>query len=102
MSSVPPAVPMTDLEGRLASCEGPALREYYRVQLSALAVNARAQLGRGLAPADYQAYAALAEAAETAQAVLAEYPLSEPILAPANFAVHAFAGDTQVSLTPKP
>lgn len=95
MSQALPSVSLTELEARLASPEGPALRELYRVQLAALAVAARAHLRQGLAPDQYHACTALAEAADAAQTILAEYPCLESLPAPADFTVPSITGKMQ-------
>jgi hypothetical protein len=98
MFSAPPSTPITDLEARLASPEGPTLRESYRMQLATLAENARAHLRLGLTHAHYHACAALVDAAETAQAVLAEYPLPEPRPAPTHWDAQVATGNPPIPL----
>lgn len=68
---------MTELEQRLASPDGVAVRDDLARQLAALEERLRARLAASLPPAQYADAAALAEAARAAQEVLARWPVGQ-------------------------
>lgn len=65
---------MTELEERLATPEGPALREALLARTAALEQRLRAQLAAPLPRAEHADLAACADAARAAHATLRDWP----------------------------
>lgn len=63
----------TDLESRLASQQGEALREAYKKQLLAIAIDVHIQISNGVTPTDYPVARALANAVDAALDILDQH-----------------------------
>lgn len=72
----PPA--LTDLESRLASPEGEAVRGELAARLDALACRLRADVAGGLSRDDYGIWTAAIDAVLAAQEVLGRHPAASP------------------------
>ncbi|WP_144630569.1 hypothetical protein [Bordetella genomosp. 13] len=81
---------LTDLESRLASADGVALRHALAGRAAALESRLRAAIAAGLPREQFPAFEAAANAAAAAQSVLASQPPAQDAAQPASLFASAF------------
>lgn len=67
---------LTDLESRLASPDGEAVRDELAARLEALAGRLRSDVAKGLSRDDYSVWTAAVDAVRAAQEVLGRHPVA--------------------------